>query len=196
MFKITKVTKEEANKIIETREPLGLFWFIYGDTFIAIDNSRGEAFVEEFDDKEECLQWLKDWFKKPGDEELYGDRKVCYNLLSNSVRESYDNLKNVAEYCYHDVIATEKAFNHLQADRVARQRLIMKASKSSYHAEVKRVSELITNMILSGASTEEMERVIDYSIDVLDTFKYELRCKQSKNDNDIDELIKRYGDEM
>ena len=69
-----------------------------------------------------------------------------------------------------------------------------------YNAEVKRVSELMTNMILLGASPEEMERVIDYSIDVLNTFKYELicgwlpRCKQSKKDNNIDELVKRYGD--
>lgn len=92
MFEITKITKEEANKIIETKEPEGLFWLIDGDTFVVIDNSRGEAFVEEFDDEEEGLQWLKDWFKKPGNKELYGNRKVCYNLFSNSVRESYDNL--------------------------------------------------------------------------------------------------------
>lgn len=70
------------------------------------------------------------------------------------------------------------------------------ANKSSYHAEVKRVSELITNMLVLGASTEEMERAIDYSIDVLDVFKSELRCKQSKIDNGIDELEERYGDEV
>lgn len=91
-MEIKEITKEEAHKIIETKEPEGLFWLIDGDTFIAIDNSRGEAFIEEFDDKEEGLQWLKDWFKKPGDEELYGNSKVCYNQLANSVRESYDNL--------------------------------------------------------------------------------------------------------
>ena len=91
-MEIKEITKEEAHKIIETKEPEGLFWLIDGDTFIAIDNSRGEAFFEEFDDKEEGLQWLKDWFKKPGDEELYGNSKVCYNQLANSVRESYDNL--------------------------------------------------------------------------------------------------------
>lgn len=71
--------------------PLGLFYLDSNGRFVAIDNS-GEAFVEEFQDKEEGLQWLKDWFKKPGCEELYGDRKVCYNLLSNSIRESYDDL--------------------------------------------------------------------------------------------------------
>lgn len=97
MFEITKITKEEARKIIETKEPEGLFWLIDGDTFIVIDNSRGEAFVEEFDDKEEGLQWLKDWFKKPDSVELYGNRKVCYNLFSNSVRESYDDLRETMD---------------------------------------------------------------------------------------------------
>ena len=145
MFKITEITKEEANKIIETKEPEGLFWFRDDESnrrYVAIDNSSGETFVERFIYRSDSYLWLKG--------RLY----------------------------------------------VYKHRLIMKASTSSYHAEVKRVSELMTNMILSGASTEEMERVIDYSIDVLDTFKYELRCKQCKIDNNIDELVKRYGDEM
>ena len=145
MFKITEITKEEANKIIETKEPLGLFWFRDDEVnrrYVAIDNSSGEAFVERFVYRSDSYLWLKD--------RLY-------------------------------------AYKH---------RLITKASKSSYHAEVKRVSELMTNMILSGASTEEMEQVIDYSMDVLDAFKCELRCKQSRIDNNIDELEEQYGDEV
>ena len=145
MFKITEITKEEANKIIETKEPLGLFWFRDDEVnrrYVAIDNSSGEAFVERFVYRSDSYLWLKD--------RLY-------------------------------------AYKH---------RLIMKTSKSSYHAEVKRVSELMTNMILSGASTEEMEQVIDYSMDVLDAFKCELRCKQSRIDNNIDELEEQYGDEV
>ncbi|MHC5188554.1 hypothetical protein ACYSNL_02045 [Enterococcus cecorum] len=99
MFKIIEITKEEANKIIETKEPLGLFWLEDDGKFIAIYNSTEYGLIEEFNNKEECLQWLKDWFKKPDIEylktlsvELYGNRKVYYNLLSNSIRESYDNL--------------------------------------------------------------------------------------------------------
>lgn len=145
MFKITEITKEEANKIIETKEPLGLFWFRDDEAnrrYVAIDNSSGESFVERFVYRSDGYLWLKD--------RLY-------------------------------------AYKH---------RLIMKASKSSYHAEVKRVSELMTNMIVLGASTEEMERAIDYSIDVLDVFKSELRCKQSRIDNNINEFEKCYGDEV
>ena len=165
-MEIKEITKEEAFKIIETKEPEGLFWLIVGDTFIAIDNSRGEAFVEEFNDKEECLQWLNDWFKKPGSEELYGDRKVHYNQLANSIRESYDNLRETSE--------------------------------------VKKVSDLITNMTLAGASYKEMERAINYSIDILDIFKCKLRskqnridrCKESRRNNAITELEEKYMKEV
>lgn len=129
MFEITKITKEEARKIIETKEPKGLFWLIDGDTFIVIDNSRGEAFVEEFDDKEECLQWLKDWFKKPDIEhlktlgvELYGNRKVYYNLLSNSIRESYDNLCETMD-------ERREAFNNIW-DILKKQRAIDEKRKA------------------------------------------------------------------
>lgn len=96
-MEIKEITKEEAFKITETKEPEGLFYLIDGDEFIIIDNSRGKAFVEGFQDKEEGLQWLKDRFKKPGCEELYGDRKVRHNLFSNSVRESYDNLRETMD---------------------------------------------------------------------------------------------------
>lgn len=143
MLKITEITKEEANKIIETKEPLGLFWYRDDEVnrgYVAINNSSGEAFVERFVYRSDSYLWLKD--------------------------------------CLY-------AYKH---------RLIMKTPTSSYHLEVKRVQELITNMIVLDASTEEMEQVIDYSIDVLDAFKCELRCKQSRIDNNIDELEERYGD--
>ena len=144
MFKIIEITKEEANKIIETKEPLGLFWYRDDEVnrgYVAIDNSSGEAFVERF-----------------------GYRSDSYLRLKDRLH----------------------AYKH---------RLIMEASMSSYHAEVRKVSDLITNMVILEASTEEMERVIDYSIDVLDAFKCELRCKQTRIDNGIDELEERYGDE-
>ena len=165
-MEIKEITKGEAFKIIETYAPKGLFWLEDDGKFIAIDNSTEAALVEEFNDKEECLQWLKDWFKKPGSEELYGNRKVCYNQLANSVRESYDNLRETAE--------------------------------------VKKVSDLITNMTLAGASYREMERVINYSIDVLDAFKCELRskqnridrCKESRINNSISKLEEKYMKEV
>lgn len=58
---IRQITQEEAFKIIETREPIGIFYEVDrdGDVFVGIDNSTGEAWVEEFETKEECLDWLR-----------------------------------------------------------------------------------------------------------------------------------------
>lgn len=166
-MEIKEITKEDAFKIIETREPEGLFWFFdENNMFIAIDNSRGEAIVEEFYNKEECLQWLKDWFKKPGDEELYGNRKVCYNLLANSIHETMDEKEN-------GIMDSNTCFKEMQ-----------------------KVSELICNMMNAGANTEEMKRVIDYSIVVMDTFKYELQLDKTMIDNGIVELEKKYMKEV
>jgi hypothetical protein len=62
---IQKVTADEAEKIIETRKPEGLFYFIdrndpsyWDQVYIGIDNSTGEAWVEEFETEEECIHWL------------------------------------------------------------------------------------------------------------------------------------------
>lgn len=110
MFEITKITKEEAFKIIETYAPKGLFWLEDDGKFIAIVNSTEVALVEEFKDKEECLQWLKDWFKKPGDKELYGNRKVCYNLLSNSVRETMGERRETFNNIW-DILKKQRAID-------------------------------------------------------------------------------------
>lgn len=69
---INLITKEEASLIIETRQPIGLFYEVDGDLYIGIDNSTGDAWVEEFKTKEECLAWLK------GEEHIEIDEKDIY----------------------------------------------------------------------------------------------------------------------
>lgn len=56
---IKLITQEEAKEIIDTRQPIGLFYEIDGDWYVGIDNSTGDAWVEEFKTKEECFAWLK-----------------------------------------------------------------------------------------------------------------------------------------
>ena len=55
---IQKVTQEEMLKIIEIRKPLGKFYRIEGKTIIAVDNSTGDAWTEEFTDFETFLLWI------------------------------------------------------------------------------------------------------------------------------------------
>lgn len=57
---ITYVNAKMAEKIIETREPLGKFYIEDGDMYVGIDNSNGDAWTEEFKTLEGCQAWLKD----------------------------------------------------------------------------------------------------------------------------------------
>lgn len=58
------VTKEFINKILETEhygrygDPYGLFYYYSDGKYIAMDNSRGDAWMEEFDSYGECVLWL------------------------------------------------------------------------------------------------------------------------------------------
>jgi hypothetical protein len=56
---ITKLTKEQASEVIETRTPTGLFYTKENGLFIGIDNSSGDAWTEEFKTKESCFKWLR-----------------------------------------------------------------------------------------------------------------------------------------
>lgn len=52
------LNQEEAGDIIEARQPRGLFVQDTGIEVIGIDNSTGDAWVEEFPDTCGCLRWL------------------------------------------------------------------------------------------------------------------------------------------
>lgn len=58
MDEIHEIGQLEASKIIETRQPLGKFWLMEGTKYVGIDNSDGDAWTEEFDDKEIMMAWL------------------------------------------------------------------------------------------------------------------------------------------
>lgn len=62
---IRKVTSEEAEKIIETRVPRGLFYTIEKDSkigkpYVGIDNRDGDAWTEDFKSLSGCKRWLKE----------------------------------------------------------------------------------------------------------------------------------------
>jgi len=55
---IIEVDKRLASQLIESRSPEGLFWIKENNRYIGIDNSMGEAWVEEFDSYENMKIWL------------------------------------------------------------------------------------------------------------------------------------------
>lgn len=56
---VKEVSEEELEKIIDEREPRGLF-YTTDDGIVAVDNSTGDAWTEEFSSVEEAISWLKD----------------------------------------------------------------------------------------------------------------------------------------
>jgi len=76
---IKNITSKEAFGIIIARKPLGKFFKIDNVTgkYLGIDNTTGHAWVEEFEDIEECICWLNE-------EEYYGDineKEICKQAL-------------------------------------------------------------------------------------------------------------------
>lgn len=56
---ITEIRQEQADAIIDTRDPLGLFYLNSGGHYIGIDNSTGDAWTEEFSSLRQCKNWLR-----------------------------------------------------------------------------------------------------------------------------------------
>ena len=67
-----------------------------------------------------------------------------------------------------------------------------KMSSETKQAEMGKVSNLITDMTIGGASASEIARAVKHSMVVIDAEKHELNYKQSAKDNGIAELKKKY----
>lgn len=65
-------------------------------------------------------------------------------------------------------------------------------SPSTKQKEMGKVSNLITDMTLKGASDEELARAVKHSMVVIDAEKHKLNYKQSEIDNGIDALKRKY----
>lgn len=65
-------------------------------------------------------------------------------------------------------------------------------TKSATQMEMGKVSNLITDMTLKGASQEELARAVRHSMVVIDAEKHKLDWKQSEVDNGIAALKKKY----
>ena len=66
---IELIDKQKADEILSSDctsskyEPLGSFYYKSDDLYVGIDNSNGDAFVEEFDNVDDCIDWLNGRFE-------------------------------------------------------------------------------------------------------------------------------------
>ena len=96
MDEIITLPKEVALEVTHAREPLGLFVSeVPGIGFIAIDNSTGEAWTEEFETISEAQKWLRRITSPGGDVNL----ELTMNnlqLFPETVDERQQNFARVA----------------------------------------------------------------------------------------------------
>lgn len=68
-------------------------------------------------------------------------------------------------------------------------------SKRQTGIEMGKISNLITDMTIKGATDEELERAVRHSMVVIDANKHKLNYKASEKDNNIAELVEKYKTE-
>lgn len=61
--KINRVCPEFLCEVIDRRTPLGLFLTKEGRTWVAVDNSTGDAWTEDFRGKRQAVRWLRGKFE-------------------------------------------------------------------------------------------------------------------------------------
>ena len=63
MSRIHRVSSEKVLNVIDFRTPLGLFLTKEGRTWVAVDNTTGDAWTEEFSWKRQAVRWLRGKFE-------------------------------------------------------------------------------------------------------------------------------------
>lgn len=61
--KIQLVSSELLGRVIEQRTPCGLFLTKEGRKWVAVDNTTGDAWTEEFSRKRQAVRWLRGKFE-------------------------------------------------------------------------------------------------------------------------------------
>lgn len=91
---IKEVTREEADRIINNRNPLGLFRCIDNSKYIGIDNTTGDAWVEEFNTLDDCIKWLKNEENAlSSDKVLNNDLIIKANIFKDIIRAEKDQVE-------------------------------------------------------------------------------------------------------
>ena len=63
MDRIHRVSPEKVLIVIDFRTPWGLFLTKEGRKWVAVDNTTGDAWTEEFSPKRQAVRWLRGKFE-------------------------------------------------------------------------------------------------------------------------------------
>ena len=62
-LRIRRVNSKFLGLVIDFRTPLGLFLTKEGRKWVAVDNTTGDAWTEEFSRKRQAVRWLRGKFE-------------------------------------------------------------------------------------------------------------------------------------
>lgn len=62
-IRIHRIRLKQVLNVIDYRTPLGLFLMKEGHTWVAVDNSTGDAWTEDFARKRQAIRWLRGKFE-------------------------------------------------------------------------------------------------------------------------------------
>lgn len=113
-YDIEKTTLDRIDSIIATREPLGKFYAKDNDIFVAVDNSSGDAWTEEFKSESNAVKWLEDTSLRPEDLEegktqILNEDNAVKVKLSQSLEYNVENEDD--EYVDEDRIIQDIEFD-------------------------------------------------------------------------------------
>lgn len=122
-----------------------------------------------------------------------GDTVMCIPTNSKVKITSTDTLPGLKDFTTDDYGCTEKktdanGVTHYYRD--GKEYKLIK--KSNVGREMGEVSNLIMDMTLKGATTEELTKAVKHSMVIIDAEKHHLDYKQSEVENDIAALKKKY----
>lgn len=75
--RIQRVCLKKLMDVIDHRTPLGLFLTKEGRTWVAVDNSAGDAWTEDFDRKRQAIRWLRGEFE-------VGDQAERWDMINDA----------------------------------------------------------------------------------------------------------------
>ena len=116
------------------------------------------------------------------------DRKGKVKIISTPELEDLKGFDNKLSYGPTKKVVDDDGTEHYY--RGSKEFKTM--GKAQTNIEMGKISNLITDMTLAGASTKELARAVKHSMVVIDAEKHKLDYRQSYIDNDIATLKKEY----
>ena len=111
-------------------------------------------------------------------------RIICAVLLSNDHYISEPLCREISEVVWNITNEfVESNFGPMEPQSPSTQKLLPESMTALV---------LITNMVLSNASKEEIDRAANYAVSVIAVEKSASDCAEAKRANGVDELVKKY----